>query len=210
MGLIEDLNWRYACKIMNGRVVEDDKINTILEAIRLAPTSIGMQLFKVLVIKDKNMIEQIYKTSASRQLMLPGCSHLLVFAAYTTFTDDMIEEYVVRMGKIRNYTDEHINQYRMKYKNWRKQFDSDAEILEWTTKQTYIAMAYATVAAAELRVDSTPVEGFEPDVLDELMGLRAMNLASTLLLPLGYRDEANDHLADAPKVRKNTEDLFIF
>ncbi len=208
MILIEDLNWRYACKWMDGRKVEDEKINTILEAIRLAPTSMGLQLFKVFVISDHKLIMRIFEEAAIRQKMLKGCSHLLVFAAYTKLTKEDIDRYIDHFGELRNITGERLEEYRTKWSALLGM--TDEEILAWTIRQTYITMAYASVAAANLRIDSTPVEGFEPHKVDEIMNLGEQNLKSTLLLPLGYRDTETDRSAGAAKVRKSKEDIFVF
>lgn len=209
MNLIDDLNWRYACKIMNGETVSDDKLDTILESIRLAPTSMGMQMFKVFALKDRAIIDKITKEAASAQHMIPGCSVLLVFAAYTEMNQAIIDEFIDRMGKTRDITGEHLEQYRARWSEAILGL-SGQDLINWTSKQTYIAMAYATVAAANLRVDSTPVEGFDSSKVDEILNLNQQNLTSTLLLPLGYRDIETDRLANQPKVRKETKDLFVF
>ncbi|MEN9919096.1 MAG: hypothetical protein RL662_1532 [Bacteroidota bacterium] len=208
MNLIDDLNWRYACKFMNEKKIEDDKINTILESIRLAPTSMGMQLFKVLVIKDSDLINKIHTEAAIHQKMLRGASHLLVFAAYTKLTQNDIDTFIEHFGKLRNITGERLDEYRGKWNTLLGM--TDAQVLDWTTRQTYITMAYATIAAANLKIDATPVEGFESAKVDELLDLGKLNLKSTLLLPLGYRDPDTDRSAGSAKVRKDSSDLFIF
>lgn len=209
MNLIDDLNWRYACKWMNGKKVSDDEIGLILEAIRLAPTSIGMQLFKVFIIKDEVKIRDIYEKAAPRQHMIPGCSHLLVFAAYTQFQETDVGNYVERFGTARDVKGEELEGYRKKYINYISTLDKD-DLPDWMARQTYIAMAYATIAAANLRIDCTPVEGFDTGKMDEILSLKEQNLRSTLLLPIGYRDIENDRSIGLLKVRKDAQDLFIY
>lgn len=208
MSLIEDLNWRYACKRMNGQPLEQHQLDTILEAIHLAPTSMGMQIFKVSVITDPALKHQIWEEAAPRQVMIKGCSHLLVFSAYTKLTQHDVNEYIDHLGAVRNITGDRLEEYRNKWSFLLEM--SEEQIFEWSARQTYIVMAYASIAAATLRVDSTPVEGFNASRVDEIMGLPAQNLRSTLLFPLGFRDSNEDHLADMPKVRKEYKDLFIF
>lgn len=208
MSLIEDLNWRYACKRMNGKILEQDKLEIILDAIRLAPTSMGMQIFKVSVITDPKVKNQIWEEAAPRQMMIKGCSHLLVFSAYTKLTQYDVNEYIDHLGAVRNITGDRLEEYRTKWSFLLGM--SEQEIFEWSARQTYIVMAYASIAAATLRVDSTPVEGFNASIVDEILGLPEKNLRSTLLFPLGFRDSNEDHLADTPKVRKENKDLFIF
>lgn len=207
MGLIEDLNWRHACKQMNGREVEQDKVDTILEAINLAPTSMGLQAFKVFVIKDKELINTIFEKAADRQRMLPNCSQLLVFAAYTKIKEADVDEYLKLIAKTRNVTWESLADFKAMFAGILSM--SEMEATNWTSRQTYIAMGYATVAAATLGVDSTPIEGFSIHALNKILDLPSQNLTATLMLPLGYMDEENDYLANAAKVRKSTTDLFI-
>lgn len=208
MSLIEDLNWRYACKRMNGKALEQGQLDTILDAIRLAPTSMGMQIFKVSVITDPKIKNQILEEAAPRQMMIKGCSHLLVFSAYTKLTQNDVDEYIDHLGAVRNITGTRLEEYRTKWSFLLGM--SEQEIFEWSARQTYIVMAYASIAAATLKVDSTPVEGFNALLVDEILGLPEKNLRSTLLFPLGFRDSNEDHLADTPKVRKENKDLFIF
>ncbi|MDU1905950.1 MAG: nitroreductase family protein [Dysgonomonas sp.] len=208
MDLIKDLNWRYACKWMNGKKIEKKDIDIILESIRLAPTSMGMQLFKVFVVEDKEKINEIFEKAAIRQKMLPGCSHLLVFAAQTSLSKTDIDEFINRLGEVRNITGERLEEYRDK---WSILLGlSESELIDWTIRQTYITMAYATVAAANLKIDATPVEGFEPSIVDDILNLKEQNLRSSLLLPLGYRDEETDRSCGATKVRKEAQDIFVF
>ena len=72
-------------------------------------------------------------------------------------------------------------------------------------RQAYIALGIALIAAAEQEVDSTPMEGFDPDAVDEILGLRERGLRSVVLMPLGYREEASDWLLPMPKVRKSRD-----
>ncbi|HCO68132.1 MAG TPA: NAD(P)H-dependent oxidoreductase [Dysgonomonas sp.] len=209
MSLIDDLNWRYACKWMNGAKVDEEKLDIILETIRLAPTSIGMQLFKVIVVKKDEELKTIYEKAAPRQHMIPGCSHLLVFAAYTDFDEKDITDYTDRLGKARGTEGEELEFYKKKYIEYAATMDRES-IPEWMAKQTYIVMAYATIAAAGLGIDCTPVEGFDPGAVDEILNLREKGLRSTLLLPLGYRDKDVDRSIGLAKVRKSKEDIFIF
>lgn len=207
MSLIEDLNWRHACKQMNGKEVEQSKVDTILESIRLAPTSMGLQAFKVFVIKDKDLINQIFEKTADKQKMLPNCSHLLVFAAYTQIKESDVNEYLELIATTRNITLESLAGLKEMFGGILSM--PEMEVINWTSRQTYIAMGYATVAAATLGVDSTPIEGFSIHALNKLLDLPSQGLTATLMLPLGYMDEENDYLANAAKVRKTTADLFI-
>lgn len=205
MELLDKLNWRYAAKAMNGEVVAEDKIERILEAARLAPTSSGLQPFEILVVTNKELKEKI-KAVAWNQSVVTDCSHLLVFAAWDTYTADRINKVFDNTNDIRGYKNEGFENYRQMLLNLYPQKDAEENFIH-TSKQAYIAFGLATAAAAYEGVDATPMEGFEPDAVDEILGLRAKGLRSTLLLPLGYRDEENDWLVNQVKVRKSKEEF---
>ncbi|MGJ5640921.1 nitroreductase family protein [Formosa sp. S-31] len=205
MELLDKLNWRYAAKAMNGEVVAEDKIERILEAARLAPTSSGLQPFEILVVTNKELKEKI-KAVAWNQSVVTDCSHLLVFAAWDTYTADRINKVFDNTNDIRGYKNEGFENYRQMLLNVYPQKDAEENFIH-TSKQAYIAFGLATAAAAYEGVDATPMEGFEPDAVDEILGLRAKGLRSTLLLPLGYRDEENDWLVNQVKVRKSKEEF---
>ena len=207
MSLIEKLNWRYATKRMTGTKVPKEKVDRILEAIRLAPTSMGLQGFKVIVIEDEALREQIYN-SACHQLQIKEASHVLVFAANKKVTEEHIENYIQNISNVRNTPVE-------KLAGFKGMFDgilaADAkQNFSWTARQTYIALGVGLVAAVEEEVDATPMEGFDATALDKILGLSEQNLGSVSIMTLGYRDNTNDHYAHAPKVRKSKAELFEF
>ncbi|WP_159023381.1 NAD(P)H-dependent oxidoreductase [Formosa sp. L2A11] len=205
MELLDKLNWRYAAKAMNGDVVSQDKIDRILEAARLAPTSSGLQPFEILVVKNKDIKEQI-KPVAWNQPVVTDCSHLLVFAAWDTYTADRINEVFDLTNKIRGYENEGFEAYRQMLLSTYPQKDAE-ENFTHAAKQAYIAFGMAIAQAAYEGVDTTPMEGFDPEAVDKILGLKEKGLRSAILLPLGYRDEANDWLVNQVKVRKSTEQL---
>ncbi|WP_435139592.1 nitroreductase family protein [Formosa sp. A9] len=205
MELIDKLNWRYAAKAMNGQTVAQDKIDRILEAARLAPTSSGLQPFEILVVTNPDIKAKI-KEVAWNQSVVTDCSHLLVFAAWDTYTAERINEVFDLTNKIRGYENEGFEAYRQKLLSFYPNQDPENNFTH-AAKQAYIAFGLAIAAAAYEGVDATPMEGFTPEAVDEILGLRDKGLRSAILLPLGYRDEANDWLVNQVKVRKATEDL---
>lgn len=205
MELIEKLNWRYATKAMNGQKVPQEKIDNIIEAISLAPTSSGLQPFEVIVITNQELKEQI-KPIAFNQSVVTDCSHLLVFAAWDTYTADRINKVYDHLNEVRGFTNEGLENYRQRLLDNYPSRDAE-ENFNHAAKQAYIAFAQAMVAAAVEGVDSTPMEGFNPPALDELLGLKEKGLRSCVLLTLGYRDTEKDWLMNLKKVRKNKEDL---
>lgn len=205
MELLDKLNWRYAAKAMNSKVVAEDKIERILEAARLSPTSSGLQPFEIFVIKNQEIKEKI-RPVAWNQSVITDCSHLLVFAAWDTYTEDRINHMFDLTNKIRGFKNEGWENYRQMLLNAYPQKEAE-ENFNHAAKQTYIAFANAVTAAAFEGVDATPLEGFEPDAVDQILGLRDKGLRSAVLLPIGYRDEASDWLVNLVKVRKPMDQL---
>jgi nitroreductase len=203
--LIQQLRWRYATKKMDpAKAVPQDKVERILEAIRLAPTSSGLQPFEVIVITNKELREKI-KPIAWGQAQVADCSHLLVFAAWDDYTPE-------RINMMFDLTrDERGLATSEDWENYRKRLLANypprgAEVnFQHAARQAYIGLGIAMVAAAAEGVDSTPMEGFDPAALDEILDLRSRGLRSVLMLPLGYREADNDWLVNLKKVRRPRE-----
>jgi len=205
MELLDKLNWRYAAKAMNGTTVAEDKVERILEAARLAPTSSGLQPFEILVIKNQDIKEQI-KPVAWNQSVITDCSHLLVFAAWDTYTADRINHMFDLTNEIRGFENEGWENYRQMLLSSYPQKDAE-ENFNHAAKQAYIAFSQAIIAAAFEGVDATPIEGFDPTAVDDILNLREKGLRSAVLLPLGYRKDDADWLVNLVKVRKPMEEL---
>ena len=205
MELLDKLNWRYAAKAMNGEKVPQEKIDNIIEAISLAPTSSGLQPFEVFVITNQAIKESI-KPIAWNQSVVTDCSHLLVFAAWDTYTADRINKQFDLTNEIRGFKNEGWENYRQMLLGSYPQKDAEVNF-NHAAKQAYIAFGYATIAAAYEGVDATPMEGFDPVALDEILGLKEKGLRSCVILTLGYRQADKDWLVKLKKVRKSKEDL---
>ena len=205
MELLDKLNWRYAAKAMNGKKVAEDKIERILEAARLAPTSSGLQPFEIIVVKNQKIKEQI-RPVAWNQSVITDCSHLLVFAAWDTYTADRINYMFDLTNEIRGFKNEGWENYRQMLLGSYPQKSAE-ENFNHAAKQAYIAFSHSIIAAAYEGVDATPLEGFEPDAVDKILGLREKGLRSAVLLPIGYRNESEDWLVNLKKVRKPMKEL---
>lgn len=205
MELLNKLNWRYAAKAMNGEKVSEDKIANIIEAARLAPTSSGLQPFEIIVVKNQAIKEAI-RPVAWNQSMITDCSHLLVFAAWDTYTAERINKMFDLTNEVRGFKNEGWEAYRQMLLGSYPQKDAE-ENFNHAAKQAYIAFSAAIIAAAYEEVDATPIEGFDPAAVDEILGLREKGLRSCVLLPIGYRNADADWLVNLKKVRKSTEDL---
>ncbi|MDF3414051.1 NAD(P)H-dependent oxidoreductase [Sulfitobacter sp. M57] len=203
--LMDHLNWRYATKKMDpAKAVPQEKVDAIIEAIRMAPTSSGTQPFEMIVVTNPDVLAEIRKAAMDQAQITDG-SHLLVFAAWDNYTDERIdavtEANVAARGDLPM-----LNAYYDKLKQTYVPRDAEVNYAH-AARQAYIALGIGLVAAAEQEVDSTPMEGFDPATVDEILGLKARGLRSVVLLPLGYRDSSADWLLPMKKVRKSVETL---
>lgn len=207
MNLIESLNWRYATKKMNGNAVAQDKVDLIIEAARLAPTSSGLQPFRLIVITNQEIKQQLLAASFN-QAQIVDSSHLLVFAAWDNYTEERINDVFANMHKERGTPPESTADYQKMLIN--SYIPRTEEVnFNHAARQAYIGLAMAIAAAAEQKVDATPMEGFDPKQYDEILGLAEKGLKSVAILPLGYRDESGDWLAGLKKVRAPKSEFVI-
>lgn len=206
MDLIERLQWRYATKKMDPtKKVPREKVERILEAVRLAPTSSGLQPFEVIVVTNAQLREKI-QAIANGQTQIGDGSHLLVFAAWDDYTVERINAVFDHTNAERGGTNEGWEAYRQMLLARYPQRGAEVNF-QHAARQAYIGLGVALVAAAFEEVDSTPMEGFDADALDALLNLRARGLRSVAIMPLGYRDAANDWLVALKKVRRPHEEF---
>lgn len=204
--LLEKLNWRYATKKMNPeKKVSEDKLNAILEAARLAPTSSGLQPFEIIVVKDPETRAKIREVAWDQAQVTEG-SHLLVFAAWDNYTADRINAMFDLVNEERGFINEGWEAYRQKLLTGYVPRDAE-ENYQHAARQAYIGLGIALTAAAFEEVDATPMEGFDPAKVDEILGLKERGLRSVTLMPIGYRDSEGDWLVNLKKVRRAKEDF---
>ena len=207
MDLLKAMNWRYATKKMDPtKTVPEEKVQRILEAIRMTATSSGLQPYEIFVVTNTEVRAKI-QAVANNQAQITEGSHLLVFAAWNDYTPDRINMMFDYNNEVRGFVNEGAENYRqMLLKNYPAK-GPDVNF-QHAALQSYIALGTALIAAAEQEVDATPMEGFKPAAVDEILGLPARGLRSTVLLPLGYREADKDWLVNMKKVRR-TNDKFI-
>lgn len=206
MDLQTVINWRYGTKRMTGQKVPENDLHQILEAVRLAPSSRGLQPYKVFVIESEELKRKI-QPIADGQPQIVECSHLLVLAVETSTSKEKLEQYIRHLAAERNLPTEKLD--GLKKVLLRDQLVMDEEqYYHWAAKQAYIAMSYGQLMASTMQIDVAAMEGFNPRLLDELLELPNKGLRSALLLAVGYRDEANDFMLKLKKVRKSQSKLF--
>jgi len=206
MNLTNALHWRYATKRMNGTKIPQPKLDSILNAISLAPSSYGLQPYSIILIEHKELLEKI-KPIAMNQPQITEASALLVFAAWDKVTQERINDYFDQIVAERNVPMESLASVRQAIEGLLA--NSEADNFNWSAKQAYIALGIGLAAAAEEEIDSTPMEGFEKAKLDELLELKEKGLKSQALLTLGYRDSKHDGLVHLKKIRRDMKDLIV-
>ena len=207
MELINHLKWRYATKKYTTEKISDDKIDQLVEAINLSASSCGIQPYRVLVISNPELRAQLGAGSFNGQIL--NSSHLLVFAAHKEISTAYIEEYIQMAEKQRNLPQGAMDDLKNKLIGYFSA-KTQQENAIWATKQAYIGLGTALLAAAELKIDSTPMEGFDAQQFDEVLGLTAKGLQAAVILSVGYRDAENDYMANLPKVRLPIEEFAAF
>lgn len=204
--LIDKLHWRYATKNYNpSKKVDNEKLERILEAVRLAPTSSGLQPFEVFVVENPELRAKIREV-AWGQSPVTEASHLLVFAAWDDITEERIDMMFDLTNEQRGMVNEGWEAYRRKLKGIVAARGQPGNH-ESAARQAYIALGVALVAAALEGVDSTPMEGFDPAAVDQILSLKERNLRSVVILPIGHREPEGDWLVSLKKVRRPREQL---
>jgi len=204
---IKNANWRYATKKFDTtKKVSNEDLETLKEAIRLSASSYGLQPYKVLIIDNPELRAQL-QPAAWGQSQIVDASQLLVFANITNFGDAQIDGYIKNLTETRGVPAEAVQGYADFMKSKISTLPVEKRNI-WTSKQTYIALSNLLNAAAELNIDVTPMEGFEPEKVNEILGLEKLGLNASLIATVGYRHNEDDtqHYA---KVRKSNEELFI-
>ena len=207
MSLLDALKWLYAVKRMNGNKIPEAKLNTILEATKLAPSSFGLTPYNIIVIEDEETRKKL-QPHFYNQPQVGESSALVIFATWNSITEKEVAAYMQEIADERGVPVENLKDFAGYINGSIKNLTAE-QLQIWAAKQTYIALGFTLVAAASEEVDATPMEGFMPDAVDEALGLKELGLHSAVAVTLGYRDAANDYLSGAKKVRRATEKLII-
>jgi len=204
---IKNANWRYATKKFDPtKKVSNEDIEFLKEAVRLSASSYGLQPYKVIFVENPELRAQLQPV-AWGQAQIVDASHLVVFANITNFGETQIDAHVNNMAVTRGLPTDALKGYGDFMKSKITTLSEDNRNV-WTSKQTYIALTNLLNAASELGIDVTPMEGFEPEKFNEILGLTELGLNATLVATVGYR-HAEDDTQNYAKVRKSNEELFI-
>lgn len=206
MSLVDALQWRYAAKRMNGKKVDASKIESLLSAIQLSASGFGLQPYQILVIENQELKAKI-QPAAYNQPQIVESSHLLVFAAWNEVTAEKINAFIQLVSETRNVDVADLKAYKDAIAGSLLSRPVEDQV-KWMDKQVYLALGTALAAAAKLEIDSTPMEGFKPSEVDEILNLKEKGLHAVLMMAIGERDEASDFMVNAKKVRWPKEELF--
>lgn len=205
--VITALNWRYATKVFDkSKKINEEDLHTILESARLSPSSIGIEAWKFLVIKDENIRAQIFE--ASKQPKVLDASHLIVITYRTDITENIIKERLERTAKIQNQKIEELVGLKKMLEDGINQKIQNKELEYWVRAQAYIPLGIMIETASLLGIDSGPMEGFNAQKVDEILSLKEKNLKSITMLALGYK--GLDPASARPKVRRDFKNVIEF
>lgn len=204
---LENQNWRYATKKFDAtKKVSQEDLDFLKEAIRLSTSSYGLQAYKILIVENPEIRAKLLPASWG-QTQIVDASHLIVFANYTKIDAKDIDTYFETISETRNVPLDALSGYK-EFMSGSILGKTSEEINVWNQKQTYLALGNLLNAAAELKVDVCPMEGFVPAQYNAILGLDALHLNAALVATVGYRSE-EDATQHNKKVRKSNQDLFI-
>lgn len=205
LDIVKSLNWRYATKKFDAnKKLDKETYAKLEEAMRLSASSFGLQPWKFVVVTDPEIKKQLPAHSWG-QMQPQECSHLVVISRNADIDEAYIDHYLDAVAATRGVTKESLATYGGMMKGFLK---NPIDKAAWMEKQCYIALGTLLTAAAVLGVDACPMEGFDAEAYDRILGLKEKGCRSVVVCPLGYRAE-DDKYAHAAKVRFPAEEVVI-
>jgi len=204
--VLSALEWRYACKVFDReREIPAEMWEVLEQSLVLTPSSFGLQPWKFLVIRDADLKKRLVP-HAWNQRQVADCSHLVVMATHRVMPEEHIDTNIQRMMEVRGGTPEALLGFRQMVAGFRQSGEEQGWLGAWAKQQAYIALGQFMLAAALLRIDTCPMEGFVPAKFDEVLGLAGGEYTTSVLCPAGYRSE-DDKYGVLPKVRFEQKDV---
>ena len=206
--ILKALNWRYATKIYDKeKKVSNEDLHTILESARLSPSTNGIEMWKFIVVENPELRAKLRVVSFD-QPKVTDASHLIVIAYRTDSETNLARERLERTAKIQNQDISTLDGLKSSLEKTVAEKSADGTLESWIKAQTYIPLGIMMTTAALLEIDGGPMEGFQPEKVDELLNLKAQNLKSITMLALGYRGE--DPMSIRPKIRRDFNEVVEF
>ena len=204
--IIENLKWRYATKKFDSsKTISTEDFETLKKAMQLTASSYGLQPYKILNIVDKETRAKL-RAASWNQSQIEDASHMIVLANMTDFGDELVDNYFENVIDTRNLNKEDVADYANTIKSTIGQLSQEQKAI-WTAKQAYIVVGNLLSAAAQLRIDACPMEGFQSEEYNKILDLNSKNLNAAVVVTLGYRSE-EDGTQHYKKVRKSENLLF--
>lgn len=207
MSLVKNLEWRSAIKQFDStKKVSQESLNELLHAVQLAPSSGGLQPYRIIVVQDAQTRAQLLG-HAFNQAQIVDSTALLVFAAETHVDAELVKNYIDLIADVRGIDRATLEQFEQVLNAGIAMKPANENVV-WAHKQAYIALGVLLTAAAELHIDACPMEGFNPAGFDEVLGLEEKGLTTSVIVAVGHRAET-DVFSKLAKVRKPDSALFI-
>ncbi len=206
MNILDSLSWRYAVRQFSKQKLDSEVVNELVEAVRLTPSSYGLQPYKLIVVSSDKVKEQLLPF-AMGQTKVRDCSHLFVLASQTSITESLIDQYFDKLESLRDLS----SGSTVGFKSHVKQVmlgKSKLEQANWAEQQAYIALGNLLTVAAANKVDACPMGGFEADGFNKVLGLDTLSLHTSVICALGFRAH-NDLSAEAVKVRADLQEFCV-
>lgn len=201
------MNWRYATKKFDkNKKIDEATFDNLTEILRLSPSSYGLQPWKFIVVKNKEVREKL-KEAGYGQDQITSASHFIIFANKTNIDDQLVDEYIKFVAKERGMDVSVLNGFRDMI-NGVISSQSSADLRNWASRQVYLAAGVLLNSCAIMGIDACPMEGLDIKKVDEILGLDKLNLESRMVVALGYRDETDDYLKNK-KIRFPKENVFV-
>lgn len=202
---IDDLNWRYATKRFDPtKIIDETTLNTLLEVIRMAPSSYGLQPTKVLVVKNPEIRTQLVSAAYGQQ-QVADASHLLVLCSHTNLSEALIHSFIAKVAEVREQDLQSLAGFEKMLLNFAEK-NSPEMLSVWMKKQNYIVLGHLLQVCAQMRIDSTPMEGFNAKEFDRILNLEERGLKTDLVVPIGNRHPEDPYL-HKKKVRRTLKDI---
>ncbi len=203
--ILSALNWRYAVRSFDtAKKIPQEEFDALVESMRLAPSSYGIQPWKFFVVSNPEYRKQIQE-AAWNQTQITQASHLIILARKTDYTEADTDIYIESMSKTRNIPLENLASFKDMINGTLKSLNLEQKGI-WMAKQVYIPLGFLLETAALMNIDAAPMEGFDSKKVDEILKLNEKGYASVVLCNLGYRSP-EDKVATAPKVRKDLSEV---
>lgn len=204
--IVDAMKWRYATKQFSSQKLTEEQLLFLEETIRMAPSSFGLQPWKLIVVQNPEIREKL-KAAGYNQAQITESSALFVFAVEKTIDANFVQKFVDNIVVTRGVTEEMIADYK-NMMNGSISSKTDSQKQEWAARQAYLALGTLLTAAAIESIDVCPMEGFDPGAFDQILGLSDKGLATVVIAAVGFRAE-EDAFQSYAKVRRSKEEMIL-